>query len=218
MPNIIFTSRYLKNAPSTKLANLVQYVGSRKGVELNRDNNPQAPVTERQRELISNLKQELPEITKLFEYTDFLENPTVENASELITSIIEQNADRIANRDNFVRYMGMRPRVEKVGTHGLFTQTNEPISLNAVAKEVAGHKGNVWSHVLSLRREDAERLGYNNQASFKMMLQKSVSTLADAHKIPLVDLKWYAAFHNESHHPHLVRPEVTQVSYVTRDC
>lgn len=96
------------------------------------------------------------------EYEDFITNPTVGNSSELINTIIERNADVIGNRQNFVGYMAMRPGVEKRGTHGLFNESDEPIVLDRVSNEIANHKGNVWSHVVSLRREDAVRLGYDN--------------------------------------------------------
>ena len=32
---------------------------------------------------------------------------------------------------------------------------------------------------------------------------KQVSGSTTAFKIPMEDVKWYAAFHNESHHPHI---------------
>lgn len=204
MPNIIFTSRYLKSSSSKKASNLVKYVGSRDGVELNKtDIDPNTPATKKQEKLIMQLQRDFPKLTELLEYEDYKNNATVENASELIDTVLEQYADLTANKENFVKYMGMRPRVEKAGAHGLFTQDNDSFSLNAAAEEVSKHEGNVWSHVLSLRREDSERLGFNNQESFKLMIQKYSPNIAKAHKIPIKNLKWYAAFHNESHHPHI---------------
>jgi len=204
MPKIILASRYLKNASSEKLFNLMQYIGSREGVEFNKIKfDPNALATQKQKDFIKQLHKDFDGVENLLEYEDYINKPTAENASELITSVIEQNVDIAAGKDNFVRYMGMRPNVEKVGSHGLFSQYDTPISLNAIAGEVADHSGNVWSHVLSLRREDAERLSFNNQSVFKTMLRNKVVILAEAHKIPIENLKWYAAFHNESHHPHI---------------
>ena len=97
----------------------------------------------------------------------------------------------------------MRPRVEKQGAHGLFTQNDEVINLSEVAKTVAEHEGAVWTTILSLRREDAEKLGYDNAKAWRDMLRGQANKLAKAMGIPLLDLRWYAAFHNEGSHPHL---------------
>lgn len=97
----------------------------------------------------------------------------------------------------------MRPHVEKTGAHGLFTDSDVPINLSAVAKEVAGHPGVVFTEVLSLRREDAARLGYDHGSAWRDLLRSHTKEMAEAMKIPLPDLRWYAAFHNESHHPHM---------------
>ena len=137
------------------------------------------------------------------EYEDFITNPTVGNSSELINTIIERNADVIGNRQNFVGYMAMRPGVEKRGTHGLFNESDEPIVLDRVSNEIANHKGNVWSHVVSLRREDAVRLGYDNSEVWRDLVKRHISDIAKAQRIPLCNLKWYAAFHDTTHHPHI---------------
>lgn len=137
------------------------------------------------------------------EYEDYITNPTVENASELISTIIERNADVIGNRQNLVGYMAMRPGVQKRGTHGLFNEKDEPIILDRVANEIANHKGNVWSHVVSLRREDAIRLGYDNSEVWRDLVKRHISDIAKAQRIPLCNLKWYAAFHDTTHHPHI---------------
>lgn len=75
--------------------------------------------------------------------------------------------------------------------------------LSKVAEKVANHPGVIWTNVISLRREDAERLGYNNAAQWQALLRSRVQLLAENYKIDSRNLKWYAAFHNESHHPHV---------------
>jgi Sel1 repeat protein len=117
--------------------------------------------------------------------------------------IIERNADVIGNRQNFVGYMAMRPGVQKRGSHGLFNEKDKPIILDRVANEIANHKGNVWSHVVSLRREDAVRLGYDNSEVWRELVKRHISDIAKAQRIPLCNLKWYAAFHDTTHHPHI---------------
>lgn len=93
--------------------------------------------------------------------------------------------------------------MEKLGRHGLFSQTDDKIDLDAVAEEVASHQGILWTHVISLRREDAERLGYNNAEAWKKAIRRNIISIAEAHKIKVSDLRWYAAFHNTTHHPHV---------------
>ena len=97
----------------------------------------------------------------------------------------------------------MRPGVEKRGSHGLFNDKDEPIILNQAADEIANHPGNVWSHVVSLRREDAIRLGYDNSDRWRDLVKRHISDISEAQRIPLCNLKWYAAFHDTTHHPHI---------------
>ncbi|WP_417717750.1 MobP3 family relaxase, partial [Ruminococcus sp.] len=140
--------------------------------------------------------------------------------SELISTIIERNADIIGNRQNFVGYMAMRPGVQKRGSHGLFNEKDEPIILDRVANEIANHKGNVWSHVISLRREDAIRLGYDNSEAWRQLVMRHISDIAKNQKISLCNLKWYAAFHDTTHHPHihlLVYSENTKEGFLTNE-
>ena len=85
----------------------------------------------------------------------------------------------------------------------MFSQTDDKIDLDKVAEEVANHKGIVWTHVVSLKREDAERLGYNNAKAWRELVRRNIYEIAEAHKIQPSDLRWYGAFHNTTHHPHM---------------
>lgn len=170
--------------------------------------------------MLRDLLSDFPEAKRYLEYEDYTANPTVENASELISTIIERNADVIGNRQNFVGYMAMRPGVQKKGSHGLFNEKDEPIILDRVANEIANHKGNVWSHVISLRREDAIRLGYDNSEAWRQLVMRHISDIAKNQKISLCNLKWYAAFHDTTHHPHihlLVYSENTKEGFLTNE-
>jgi len=170
--------------------------------------------------LLRDLLSDFPEAKRYLEYEDYTANPTVENASELISTIIERNADVIGNRQNFVGYMAMRPGVQKRGSHGLFNEKDKPIILDRVANEIANHKGNVWSHVISLRREDAIRLGYDNSEAWRQLVMRHISDIAKNQKISLCNLKWYAAFHDTTHHPHihlLVYSENTKEGFLTNE-
>lgn len=221
MSQIIVTSRYLKSGTETKRKNYTRYIATRESAEIREQNkiDIEAPATDKQQELLSELLEDFPEAKKYLEYEDYKNDSTVENASELISAIIERNADVIGNRQNFVGYMAMRPGVEKRGSHGLFNEKDEPIILNQAANEIANHSGNVWSHVVSLRREDAIRLGYDNSERWRELVKRHTSDISEAQRIPLCNLKWYAAFHDTTHHPHihlLVYSSNTKQGFLTK--
>ena len=225
LSQIIVTSRYLKSGTQkskNKRRNYTKYIATRETVEVRdqniMDRNDNA--TKNQEQLLNDLLSDFPEAKKYLEYEDYTVNPTVENASELISTIIGRNADVIGNRQNFVGYMAMRPGVQKRGSHGLFNEKDEPIILDRVANEIANHKGNVWSHVISLRREDAIRLGYDNSEAWRQLVMRHISDIAKNQKISLCNLKWYAAFHDTTHHPHihlLVYSENTKEGFLTNE-
>ena len=208
MSQLIVTSRYLKNGNQknkTKRRNYTKYIATRETVEIRSQKfvDRNANATKNQEQLINDLINDFPESKRYLEYDDYEREPTIENAGELISTIVERNADVVGNRQNFVGYMAMRPGVEKRGSHGLFNEKNEPIILNQAANEIAEHKGNVWSHVVSLRREDAVRLGYDNSDAWRELVKRHISDIAKAQNIPLCNLKWYAAYHDTTHHPHI---------------
>ena len=208
MSQLIVTSRYLKSGNQknkTKRRNYTKYIATRETVEIRSQKfvDRNANATKNQEKLINDLINDFPESKRYLEYEDYEREPTIENAGELISTIVERNADVVGNRQNFVGYMAMRPGVEKRGSHGLFNEKNEPIILNQAANEIAEHKGNVWSHVVSLRREDAVRLGYDNSDAWRELVKRHISDIAKAQNIPLCNLKWYAAYHDTTHHPHI---------------
>ena len=187
------------------LYRITKYIATRETVEIRSQKfvDRNANATKNQEQLINDLINDFPESKRYLEYEDYEREPTIENAGELISTIIERNADVVGNRQNFVGYMAMRPGVEKRGSHGLFNEKDEPIILNQAANEIAEHKGNVWSHVVSLRREDAVRLGYDNSDAWRELVKRHISDIAKAQNIPLCNLKWYAAYHDTTHHPHI---------------
>ena len=208
MSQLIVTSRYLKSGNQknkTKRRNYTKYIATRETVEIRSQKfvDRNANATKNQEQLINDLINDFPESKRYLEYEDYERKPTIENAGELISTIVERNADVVGNRQNFVGYMAMRPGVEKRGSHGLFNERDEPIILNQAANEIAEHKGNVWSHVVSLRREDAVRLGFDNSDAWRELVKRHISNIAKTQNIPLCNLKWYAAYHDTTHHPHI---------------
>lgn len=203
MPKIIFTSRYMRDAPPEQLQNYVKYIGTREGVEKIDESKAQLPATENQQKLIDQLLRDIPAAKDILEYSDYLQHPTRGNASELISCALEQNLDLVGKRENYVDYIANRPRVERAGEHGLFTDAGVPVVLAQVQDDVVNHKGPVWTHVISLRREDAARLGYDSGKQWRELIRSKRAMLCKYMKIDSENLRWYCAFHNESHHPHV---------------
>ena len=203
MAKLVTKFRYYKPTAKKNIGGLALYIAKREGVELCDDSKKFAPSTKSQKKLIDEIIDTFPDGVQMLEYEDYLTNPTVKNASEFISRALEDNAPQVMNNPTYADYIGTRPRVEKQGSHGLFTDNDTEIILSKVSEEMNRHTGNFWTMIVSLRREDAERLGYNNAAQWKDTLRKHTQELSEALKIPLSELKWYAAFHNESHHPHI---------------
>ena len=203
MPKIIFTSRYIKNSARANAGKLVRYMGTRDGVEKLPGGIDHKPATKKQFSLICDLIAAYPPVMEFPEFEDYVKDGTKSNATEFIDAFIERNADRIDGIKKLVSYIGERPSVEKLGRHGLFSHTDDKIDIDAVADEVSNHEGILWTHVVSLRREDAERLGYNNADVWKNLVRRNALQIAEAHKIDPSQMQWYAAFHNTAHHPHM---------------
>ena len=70
-------------------------------------------------------------------------------------------------------------------------------------QELNEYPGNIWTHIISLKREDAERLGYGHAAQWRNLLRTHRNEIAEAMHIPPSEFRWYAAFHDEGAHPHV---------------
>ena len=200
MAQIIAKFGYLKGKSRGGYA---KYIATREGVEKLDESLRERPVTQSQQEFIQKLLEDFPDSKELWEYEDYKKSPTLGSASEFISAALELHMGELSGRSGYLKYIGTRPRVEKQGSHGLFSYAGEPISLGKVAQEVDTHRGNIWTAIYSLRREDAQRLGFDTAARWRDLLRSQAITLAEGLKIPPTHLKWYAAFHNEGHHPHV---------------
>lgn len=205
MPRLIFKCPHIKSGADTAahLENYVGYIATREGVEKISASQASKPATPKQVTMVKQLIREFPLSKGLFEYEDYLAAPTRGNASEFISRAIEDNLDQVAKRENYLQYIAQRPHAERLGSHGLFTDKDDELVLSQVSSAVAGHPGTVWLPILSLRREDARRLGYDNAQRWRQLITESAPKLAEAMRIPLSQFRWYAAFHDESHHPHV---------------
>lgn len=203
LAKIILKSRYLRAGSRQHSEHLIRYIAKREGVQKIDDTWKHQSATKEQQKLIEELVRDFPETKDSFEYRDYISKPSKGTASEFISRAIDDNVDLIGKRENYVSYIAKRPRAERHGAHGLFTDADVPINLSKVAEEVANHEGNVWTHIISLHREDAARLGYDNAYAWRNLLRSQAETIAENMKIPLTDLRWYAAYHDESYHPHV---------------
>lgn len=201
MPKIIVKIPHLKAQKS--VLKLVGYIANREGVD--KSVNKQVVIakpTEKQIKYIDELLKLCPEAKESYEYEDYMANPTKQNASAFIGVIAENNPQLFADRETYLNYIATRPHVEKQGEHGLFG-AEDAVDLSSVKAEVSNHDGVIWTPIVSLRREDASRLGYDNAAMWRSLIRAKQMELAEAFGIPCEDFRWYGAFHNEGHHPHM---------------
>lgn len=203
MSKFIYNVKFISG--KAKVAALVKYIATREGVEkiTLATGAESLPVTLRQKDKIEELLKMYPDSIDTFEYEDYYANPSMKNASLLISKILEDNAEKYFSSDDYIGYISNRPGVEKnieLG-HGLFS-SSPVLNLSETKKQIASEAKTLYTTVLSIRREDAARLGYENSDAWQKLIKKNLPHIASNFKIPLKDFKWYAAFHNEGHHPH----------------
>lgn len=204
MARLIFISPYLKGGKEkAALSRRTKYVATREGVELLKSERGDTPATEKQQAFILRLLKSFPQIMELGEYEDYTAAQTMDAAVELIDRAMEQFVTPMDQRENFLDYVSHRPGVLKDGDHGLWDKNGKVQNLSRAAEEVAGHEGNVWTPVISLRREDAERLGYTNSENWRALVNACSKALADGYKISPKNLRWYAALHEKEQHIHI---------------
>ncbi len=213
MAKLVQKSGYIK---SEKAGGYMKYIATREGVEKLAGN---GPVTKGQRELIQKLLTDFPDAAELFEYEDYCKTPTLGTASAFITMALDANLHDIDSESGYMQYIATRPRVQKRGTHGLFSSATA-VDLTAAMSELEAHEGNVWTIIYSLRREDAARLEFDNADAWRTLLMENSAALAKSMKISFDNFRWYAAFHDEGHHPHIhmmVWSTDPKEGYLTKD-
>ena len=199
MARLIVKSPYLKCGGAEKVSRYLCYIGTREHVQkLTDDRLP----TRKQEQLITKLVKDFPGVKKLDEYEDYASHPTKVNASALITMALEENWSAVSQREGYMKYIATRPRAERLSSHGLFGDEDN-VDLDAAMAELDNYTGNVWTHIISLKREDAARLGYDNANAWRNLIRAHRNDIAATMKIPPKDFRWYAAFHDEGNHPHI---------------
>ena len=197
MAKLILKSPYIKSTGGA--SGYLKYIATRERVEIIPDDRPP---TRKQEQLITKLVKDFPDSKTLYEYEDYITKPTKASASAFITLALESNWDAVVQSDQYMKYIATRPRAERLGEHGLFGD-DDSVSLDAAMNEMENYTGNVWTHIISLKREDASRLGFDNASAWRDLLRAHRNDIAAAMKISPNDYRWYAAFHDEGEHPHV---------------
>ena len=207
MSRVRFMSPYLKGGRDTaKLSNRARYIATRPGVEVIRGEHSDQPATKKQHDYIQRLLRDFPGAEELLEYEDYCNAPTQANANTFIRQVQEDFAEPMSRMENYLDYVSHRPGVQLNGEHGLWCAGGKVCNLSQAVREVAEHTGSVWTPVVAIRREDAERLGYNDAESWRQLVCACAPEIARGYKVPLEHLRWYAAFHRkeDSVHIHMV--------------
>ena len=207
MSRVRFMSPYLKGGRDTaKLSNRTRYIATRPGVEVLRGKQQDQPATKKQQAYIQSLLRDFPGAKELLEYEDYCNAPTQANANTFIRQVQEDFAEPMSRMENYLDYVSHRPGVQMDGEHGLWCARGKVRNLSQAVRGVAEHTGSVWTPVVAIRREDAERLGYNDAESWRQLVCACAPEIARGYRIPLEHLRWYAAFHRkeDSVHIHMV--------------
>lgn len=199
MARLIVKSPYIKCGGGNSAGGYMRYIATREWVELIQNDRPP---TRKQEQLIAKLVKDFPDAKEMGEYGDYQEHPTKANASAFISQALEENWSDVQKSDGYMKYIATRPRAERLGSHGLFGD-KDGVELDKAMAELESYTGNVWTHIISLKREDAERLGYDNARAWRNLLRAHRNDIAAAMNIPPQDFRWYAAFHDEGDHPHV---------------
>ena len=207
MSRVRFMSPYLKGGrDAAKLSNRARYIATRPGVEALRGEHSEQPATKKQQAYIQRLLRDFHGADELLEYEDYRNAPTQGNANAFIRQVQEDFAEPMSRMENYLDYVSHRPGVQLDGEHGLWCAGGKVRNLSQAVREVAEYTGSVWTPVVAIRREDAERLGYNDAESWRELVCACAPEIARGYKIPLEHLRWYAAFHRkeDSVHIHMV--------------
>ena len=216
MARLILKSPYLKCDGNSSVSGYLRYIGTRERVELLPDDRPP---TRKQEQLVSKLVKDFPETKELGEYLDYKDKPTKANASVFITRALEENWPAVQQSDGYMKYIATRPRAERLGDHGLFGD-EDGVDLAKAMEELDQYTGNVWTHIISLKREDAARLSYDNAKAWMNLLRANRNDIAAAMNIQPNHFRWYAAFHDEGKHPHvhmMAWSTVPEEAYLTKE-
>ena len=141
MARLITKFKYLKPDERNHFGGYAEYIATREGVEKIDESKRNAPATNKQKQLIKKILSDFPDSRSSLEYEDYLKEKTVGAASEFITRALEENADEMMHTTTYADYIATRPRAERFGSHGLFTDDGVAVDLQKVSDELNAHTG-----------------------------------------------------------------------------
>ena len=158
MARLIVKSPYIQCGGGQGADGYMRYIATRERVEIIPDGRPP---TRKQEQLITKLAKDFPNVKELLEYQDYAQHPTKVNASRLITLALEENWSKVKSSEGYARYIatGLVQSVwgimvcSEMRTAWIWTK---PWQNWNTTPETCGRT------FLSLHREDAARLGYDN--------------------------------------------------------
>ena len=205
MARLIVKSPYIKcgnnggDGDGSGASGYLKYIATRERVQIVADDRPP---TKRQEQLIRHLLRDFPDVKELDEYESYETARTKYAASSLISIALDMNWPEANQSEVYLKYIATRPRAEHLGKHGLFGD-EDGVDLEKAMAELENYQGNVWTHIISLKREDAVRLGYDSASAWRNLIRAHRNDIAAAMRIPPDDFRWYADFHDEGDHPHI---------------
>ena len=143
MARLITKFGYFKPGAKKKSGSYAKYIATREGVEKIDESKKNKPATVNQKRLIGNILRDYPDTRNMLEYEDYRKSMTAGNASDFISRAIEENSTDVVGREGYAKYIALRPRAERMGSHGLFTDEGVAVNLSAVTDEMNRHKGNI---------------------------------------------------------------------------
>lgn len=210
MPRVIVNSGYIKS--SSHFINYLEYAGNKleaqtlilnDGTELELKPDELYDVTQSDFKYIE-IKTKDGDVRKLnkFQYINYVndvKDGIVENKLVRNDGLTEE-----LEPATYLKYIGYRPSVEKYSnaSHGLF-DLQGMANMNEVKQKIIDNEKSIkWSHIISLKDEDAERLGYDNRQAWEDLIRAKAYDISKIYNIPPEHLQIYAAFHKKDHHPH----------------
>lgn len=203
MARLVVKIKYMKSGGGGKAGGYAKYIGTREGVAKIDDSQQYSEASWKQKELINRLITDFPDLKTSPEYKDYVEKPTKGLATELIERALEESFAEDVDPKTYADYIATRPRAERIGTHGLFTDEGIDVNLEEVSRNLNQFEGTIWTAIVSLRQEEAQQLGFDTGKQWRDIIRKNKLALAEAFKIKPDSFQWYGAFHNESYHPHI---------------